>query len=413
MSQRLVVIGGGLVGLLTARNAKRRGWDVTIVSEGPMCSDGNAGMIVPSHFEPLAAPGMVGMGLKMMMSRQSPLGINLLGDESMLKWAFRFLRASTPSHVEEVAPVLSALHLASRDDYIALEKEIGDGWDLTLGGMLTICETSKRLEEESRLADRAVELGQQTAVLSPDETIQRFGTDLQDIAGAVEYKLDAYLNPKKLVARLQEQLRKDGVEFLEQRVENVLMQSGRLAAIGSRQFEIDADEFVLSAGVGSRQIAQMIGWDLPIVSGKGYSFRFPERGRDLKASALFSEARVAVTPMGGDLSIAGTMELGSNNFERSPNRIKGVETAVHRIVPGWSDLELNPEQAWVGHRPVSPDGMPYLGRTEAAKNLIVATGHAMMGVSLAPVTAEMVTEVLTGVLPPVPIEIMDPDRYAH
>lgn len=408
MSRHVVVIGGGLVGLFTARFCRAAGWDVTMVGDGPMSSDGNAGMIVPSHFEPLAAPGMIGLGLRMMISRSSPLGISFFSDPGTLSWLWQFAKSANARHVQRASPVLAGLHLASRQHYVDLAKKFE--FALVEGGLLMVCESAAQLAKEEHVGRLAEELGQVTRKLDRSDVETRFGTELPGVVGAIEFTQDAYLHPGRLIAALREDLEPAGVGFISSQVKEFKLETGQIRSVVTDQGEIAADEFVLAAGVGSRPLAQSLGLTMPMVAGKGYSFTFPGRGQGMTACALLAEARVAITPIGRDLRIAGTMELGSTDHLVNNRRVQGVQDSIHRVLPTWRDLRF--EQAWVGHRPVPPDGVPYIGRTRFAKNLVIATGHGMMGVSLAPITGELVAGVLSGSAAPVPFDIMNPDRYA-
>lgn len=411
MSRRVAIIGSGLVGLWTARFCREAGFEVTVISAGPRTSEGNAGMIVPSHFEPLAAPGMLALGLKMLTNPASPLGIRFFQEPGTVGWLWEFRKAATADHVRKVSPILSGLHMASRELYAKLAQTMDFGFREE--GLLMVCETDAQLAKERHVAELAANYGQRTALLSSEQVGERFGTEVRGVAGAVEFLDDAFLNPAQLLAHLEGDLRRGGVSFIDQQVNNLRFDTGAVVAAETSQGEIEADEFVIAAGIGSSPLCQSFGLNLPLAAGKGYSLTFPERGRGMSACALLAEARVAITPIGTDLRIAGTMELGNADQVVNPRRVSGIERATKRVVPAWQDLTFETERAWVGHRPVGPDGVPSIGRTRFTRNVTVAAGHGMMGVSLAPITGHLIANVLTGQMPAVPFDIMNPDRYAH
>lgn len=412
MSGRVVIVGGGIVGLCCAEAAQSRGRKVTVVSDGPVASDGNAGMIVPSHFEPLASPGMLRLGLRLMLRPESPFGVKLFADPDTLSWLWKFYRSANAKHVESCAPILSGLHLASRAEYSRLAGELPGDIGFRLNGLVMVTETEAALGAELKLADHAQSLGQSTKRLSRLEVEQRAGIDLPNIAGGVAFEDDAYLDPKLFMDAIRSRLVDRGAQFFSSRVHELVLSGGRITAVRTDAGELRGDEFVLAGGFQSSWLAQQIGLRLPLVAGKGYSFTFPGQAKDMSSCFIFVEARLAVTPMADQLRVTGTMVLGESDHSVDPRRISGMQSAAHRISPSWKSLLFEPGAAWVGHRPVSPDGLPYIGRTKKVRNLVVATGHGMMGVSLAPITGKLVSDALPLTDSPTILDILSPDRYA-
>ena len=207
MSKHIVVVGGGVIGLSVAEACSRRGHRVTLIEqhgeERGGCSFGNAGMVVPSHFVPMAAPGMVAMGLKWMWNPESPLYIKPRLDFDLLRWGLRFVRAATRGHVERCAPLLRDLHLASRQAYQELGAQGGDV-GLVSKGLLMLCQASHTLDEEAAMAAKARALGVAADVLDSAATARLDPGITMDIAGAVHYPLDCHLSPERLLAFLQQ-----------------------------------------------------------------------------------------------------------------------------------------------------------------------------------------------------------------
>jgi len=128
--------------------------------------------------------------------------------------------------------------------------------------------------------------------------------------------------------------------------------------------------------------------------------------------AIFAEARMAITPMGASLRFGGTMEIAGLNEDINPVRVQGIIKAVPKYYPKFTPDDFAGIQPWRGLRPCSPDGLPYLGRTAKFSNLVVATGHAMMGMSLSPITGKIVSEIVSGENPSFDLSRLSPDRYA-
>jgi len=188
--------------------------------------------------------------------------------------------------------------------------------------------------------------------------------------------------------------------------------SGRIDNVMTARGAVDADEFVICGGAWTAEIARQLKLRLPMQAGKGYSLTLPTPRKQPAHAMILSEARVAVTPMGSALRFGGTMEITGNDLSVNPARIRGIVKAVTTYLPDFSADDLQQVQPWAGLRPCSPDGLPYIGRFASFDNLSVAAGHAMMGLSLGPITGKLMSELLSGAAPSIPIERLSPDRYA-
>jgi D-amino-acid dehydrogenase len=417
MARRVLIVGAGVVGLSTALWAAREGFDVTVVDEGTAggdgCSWGNAGLIVPSHFVPLAAPGMVARGLRWMRNPESPFYVRPRLDLDLIRWALRFWRSATASHVERAAPLLRDLHLASRGIFEEWATGWGDDFGLTQKGLLMLCRTALGFDEESRLAEQARALGIPAEVLSAGQVAElEPGLDM-DVAGAVRFPLDGHLTPGRLMEALRGAAEAAGVRIAWGTTVTGWVPNGRrVVAARTRAGEMEADEHVLAAGAWSTALARDLGLRLPMQAGKGLSLTLPEPRRLPIHCAILSEAYVAVTPMGSALRFAGTMEIAGLDRTVGPARVRGIVRAVREYLPDFTDGDFTDVPVWSGLRPCSPDGLPYIGRAGRYDNLSVATGHAMLGVSLGPITGKLMAEILAGRTPSMDISALSPDRRA-
>src|SRR5437762_14344756 len=215
--KNILIIGGGVVGLSTAYYCVQRGHEVTVLDRGSPedenCSYGNAGLIVPSHFVPLAAPGMVAMGLKWMLKPDSPFYIKPRLDADLIGWGIKFWRAANAGHVSRSAPLLRDLNLASRACFVELAEATGNAFGLEKKGVLCLCKTSHRLEEEARTAAQARQLGLNVEVLTARQASELDPYLRLDIAGAVYFRDDCHLIPARFMSVLKQQLAKLGVKF--------------------------------------------------------------------------------------------------------------------------------------------------------------------------------------------------------
>jgi D-amino-acid dehydrogenase len=280
-------------------------------------------------------------------------------------------------------------------------------------GLLALCRTQQTLDHEAVFAAKSNAIGVPTEVLSADEVRRRDpGVDYA-IAGAVLFTKDAHLDPRKLVAVLTAEVTRLGGRIVfDAEVTGWKGEGDLLRAALTKQGEFAGETFVLAAGAWSPAAAAALGLRLPMQAGKGYSMRLERPIQRPKFCSLLMEARVAVTPMGSALTVGGTMEITGNDLSVNPARVRGIRKAFVQYYPAFKEADFEALPVWSGLRPCPPDGMPYLGRTRAQRNLIVATGHSMMGLSLGPVTGEIVAQLVCGEPTSVALREVDPDRHA-
>ena len=415
MSKSVLIVGAGAIGLSCALHCARKGHRVTVIERGGAerdgCSYGNAGMIVPSHFVPLAAPGMVKLGLKWMWNPESPFYIKPRLSGELFDWAIKFWRAANAEHVRRSAPLIRDLSFASRamfEEFAATEQI-----DLVTRGLLMLCHTQHGLDDEAKFAAQANALGVPAEVLNASQVAQLDPSVTMAVAGAVYFPKDAHFTPERYLAALQAQAEKLGVTFQwNTEVTNLETRGSKISAVETLHGELLANEIILCGGSWSPVLAQELGLKIPIQAGKGYSLTLPKPCELPQLCSIFTEARMAITPMGTSLRFGGTMEIAGLNEDINPVRIRGIIKAVPKYFPKFTLEDFADIQPWRGLRPCSPDGMPYLGRTAKFSNLILATGHAMMGMSLSPITGRLVSEIISGEKTALDLRLLSPDRYA-
>ncbi|MGH8713053.1 MAG: NAD(P)/FAD-dependent oxidoreductase [Casimicrobiaceae bacterium] len=417
MSKHVLIVGGGIVGLSVAYYCARNGHRVTLIERGGPdrdgCSFANAGMVVPSHFVPLASPGVVRLGLQSMWNAESAIYVNPRFSADFVDWGWKFYRAATKGHVDRTGPRLRDLHLASRECYRQWIALWGNDFGLAERGLLVLCNTGHGLEKETKRADHARALGIPAEVLTAAATAELEPNIRMAIAGSVYFPMDCHLMPGRLMAALSRQAEEAGVQaHYGTSVTGWRSNGNRVAAALTSGETFIADEFVICAGIWSKDIARGLGLKLPMQAGKGYSLNVEPLAPQPRVCAILSEARVAMTPMGSALRFAGTMELGGIDETINPIRVRGIVKAIPRYYPDFTPSKFEGAQVRSGLRPCSPDGLPYVGRFARFANLSSATGHAMMGVSLGPITGKLMAEILSDQPPSCSMEGLSPDRYA-
>ena len=413
-SRRTIIVGGGVIGLCSAYYALKRGFAVTVVERagigGDNCSLGNAGMIVPSHFIPLASPGMVAKGVRFLLDPQSPFFVHPRLDAGLMRWGWRFYRSATARHVAASRELLRDLHLESRRLFEELTAD--EDFGLVQRGLLTLCRTSKGLDDESETAAAARSIGVQAEVLDAKGTAALEPDLTMDVVGSVYFPEDCHLDPARFMESMRRRvLALGGVIEHGVNIDTIEATRGEVTAVsgGGRRFE--GTRFVIAGGSWSAELLASVGLRLLLQAGKGYSLTLPSPPELPRLCAILSEASVAVTPMGGRLRFAGTMEVAGLDRSINSARVQGIVKSVSAYLPSFSPSEFASVAPWAGLRPVSADGVPYLGKVSGLANLVVATGHAMMGVSLGPVSGRLVADLLAGDAPFRAIDAMSPERF--
>ncbi|MFM9946742.1 MAG: NAD(P)/FAD-dependent oxidoreductase [Saprospiraceae bacterium] len=417
----ITIIGGGVIGLCSAYYLVQENCSVTLIERNAFvdgCSFGNAGMIVPSHFIPLAAPGMIEQGIRWMFNAESPFFVKPRLSWELFSWGWEFHRAATQKRVTAAAPALRDLSLLSKSLYHELAQQPGFQFSFEEKGLMMLCKSEHTLAEEAAVAEQANALGIEARVLSK-AALNALEPEIKpEVAGAVFYPGDAHLHPNAFMQQMREYLIGAGVEILaETAVLDFEFRNKRITQLKINQTgkeqSLPVDELLLASGAWSQNLGRALRLNLPIQAGKGYSFTLPQReGQRLRFPSILAEARVAITPMADQfIRFGGTMEIGGLNETINLNRVRGIVKAIPQYFNGYAVEMPREPNIWHGLRPCSPDGLPYIGRSHGHDNLSVATGHAMMGLSLAPATGKLISEVMMGKAPSVGMGLFEVGRY--
>jgi D-amino-acid dehydrogenase len=394
-----IVIGGGVIGLCSAYYLSKAGHKVTVIDQSDMtdgCSYGNAGMIVPSHVIPMAQPGMISQGMKWMFNSKSPFYVKPRFNRELFSWGRSFYKHATKEHVEKSMPALRDLSLFSKELYQNLTTE-SNSFMYDEKGLLMLFKSDKTGEEETRAAKEAEKLGLEVNFLSKDDIVKLETGISTSAIGGVHYKSDAHLSPQLFMEFLKKQLIENGVEMKANiAVIDFKTSNGVIQSVVANNQQFVADEVVLCAGSWSPKVAKKLGIKLSVLPGKGYSFDVDNEGSKPLIPSILCEGKVAVTPMDGTVRFGGTMEVThTNDHSINAKRVQGIVNTINDFYP---DVKLQQPQrgdVWHGFRPCTPTGLPIISRSSTVDNLVIATGHAMMGLSLAPATGKLVEEIIS------------------
>ena len=413
MSKEVVIIGGGIIGLCSAYYLQKEGCAVTIIDQSDMTKGAsfvNAGYITPSHIIPLAAPGMITKGLKWMFDTASPFYVKPRLDKDFLKWAWAFKKSATASKVEKAIPIIKEINILGRTLYEEIKQSGDFNFHYERKGLLMLYKTDKAGEEEWEVGQRAIKEGLNVNHITAEEVKKMEPDAAIDCKGAVYFDSDAHMTPKEFMTEMVSYLKEKGVTFYtHEKVQDLVISTDAIKEVMTTKRILKADEVLIAAGSWSPLLTRKLGVKIPIQAGKGYRIN-TERETGITIPALLVEAKVAVTPMNGFTRFAGTMELAGINDTINPKRVKALSKSVSNYYQGLSLTKEEEATADFGLRPCSPDGLPYIGRTHKYKNLIIASGHAMMGWSLGPPTGKLVSEIISDKKLSLDIKPFHPDR---
>lgn len=413
----IVIIGGGIVGLSSAFYLKKSGHAVTIIDQtdfSSSCSYGNAGYICPSHFIPLATPGIVKQGLRWMLNSQSPFYVQPRLDWSLIQWGWHFMRAATAKRVEAAAIPLRDISLLSRQEYAGWSKLPGFDFLYQQKGLLEIFQTEEKALHAQHTLEKAHELGLSDTKMLDQSALATLEPNLPiNAIGALYFGCDAHCSPNQLMLRLIAHLQAEGVQLLSKTTAIDFIQAGKkIKKVIHTRGELVADHVVVATGSWSRQLLSSLRISIPMMPGRGYSITQEDVAHGLNYPAILVEGRVAVTPFSStSIRFGGTMEITSHQTPPRINRVAGIVKAVKQFYPTLQ-VETPPlEKVWYGYRPCSADGLPYIGKAPAISNLTIATGHSMLGLSLGAGTGKLVREIVEEVTPSMDLKPFAVNRF--
>ena len=411
----VIIIGGGIIGLCGAYYLQKEGHAVTIIDRGDItdgCSFGNMGYMSPSHFIPLASPGIIGEGVKHMLKSSSPFYIKPRLDKDLMRWGYYFWKSSNQKMVTKNSPHLNNILQLSRHLMNGMRDEIGNHFDMQEIGCLMMCKETKTLEHEFQMANEAEKFGLKVKRLNAQQ-VQQLEPDVElNVAGAVLFKDDCHFNPGKLMLTLKAHLVKAGVQFqLNTTVTGFEKDNHKVSAVITDKGKFCCNELIVAAGSWLPVLAKMMGIKLLLQAGKGYSYTYPFIEKNIKYPAILVDGRCAITPWRNELRIGGTMEISGINNKVLINRMKGIYDSAKDFYPGLK-IEFPPaNKIWNGLRPVTPDGLPYIGKVSKYDNVVFAGGHAMLGISQGTGTGKLVSEIIERKNTSIDIHAFNPGRF--
>jgi len=409
--KKVVIIGGGIIGISTAYYLQKEGCEVSIIDKSDIrfgASFVNAGYVSPSHVVPLAAPGMVAAGIKMMFNPASPFYLKPRFNLDLWQWAWAFNKSATVKHVKEAVSVIKDITVLSRELYHEIKDQKIFDFQYETKGLLMAYQTAKFEDKEAYLAEVAQKQGLEVRHIDKAE-LSKMEPKIK-AEGAYHYTCDVQTTPDEFMQKMRQYLDGKGVKFyLNETVVDFEHNRGTVKKLTTDKQTHTFDELVLASGSWTPPLARKLGVKTLIQAGKGYCINV-YRKLGINYPAILTERNTAVSPMEGFTRFGGTMEVAGINTNINPVRIKAIADAIKAFYPSVTIEKEEMDDAACGLRPVSPDGLPFIGRPKRFKNLCIAAGHSMLGWSQGPATGKLISEIITDKKLSLNLNAFNPDR---
>ena len=412
MTKRITIIGAGIVGVATACYLRRDGHDVTIVDmrpPGEYCSFGNAGILSPGSCVPLATPGVQWKVPGYLADPMGPLTIRWGYLPKALPWLLRFLAASTPRRVEQIADALRPLLKQTFDAYEPLVKHAGVSDLIRHTGYVVT------YEKRAAYAGDAIawKLRRDRGVIVEeldDAGVKKLVPQLRG-----HYEVGLYLpeqgfvaNPERLTKALAAQLQRDGGIVLQREVRDIEVGADGPRALITNNGRIPVETLVVCAGSHSKELTAKLGDRVPLEAERGYHVTYSDPRLTLPMPVFMPEHKFFITPMEMGLRIAGQSEFAGIHAEPNYARSDILAKHMHRVFPEISTADAT---KWMGRRPSMPDSLPVIGRSTNFANAYYAFGHGHVGLCTGAPTGRIVADLIAGRPPSVDVTPYRPDRF--
>ncbi len=397
----VLIIGAGVIGITTAHYLLDEGRSPVVIDKGDVCagaSYGNAGLLVPSHAIPLAVPGVTRQGLKWLLNPDSPFYIKPRFDMDLVRWLWQFQKAATTTVMNRVIPTMLSLDRASMELYKAFAQDTALDFNFEQKGGLYLYTSQAGLAGAVAESRHLAGFGVESTVLDAAGVNNIMPVAKAGMAGGVFYPADGHIVPDRFVTSLAQKVTERGGEIhRDTEVLSIKVVGRRVMEVQTTRGLFRPKQVVLAAGAWSPSLAAQLGLRLPVQPAKGYSITIQRPDNFPELHLHLSESKIAVTPMADTLRFAGTLEMAGLDLSINPRRVEAIRRGVVAF------LDVDPHsgliEIWRGLRPLSPDSLPIIGPSPKQDNLVLCTGHGMLGISMGPISGKLAAQIVAGVKP--------------
>ena len=413
----VAVVGGGVIGLACAWELRRRGAGVVVLERGAVgagASQGNTGWVSPSFTYPLPAPGMVREGLRQLVTGGEAFVLRPSLDPAFVRWLWTFRRSCSSTRFDAGVRALLALNRRTLELFDAY-RDAGVAFEMHTAGLVVAARTPGGLDLYRRIFRRLRELGYEGGAIDeldgPAVAALEPALARSEVVAGLHAQVDRFVRPEELTAGLAAHLRADGVEIREgAELRALAPRAGGWTLELAAGEPVSARRVVVAAGLATAPLLRHLGVRVALMGARGYSVTVAGRGTPPRHALYLAEAKLGLSPFDGGVRVAGVFELGARKADVAPGAGARLLAAARPYLSGWQPDPDDPAEAWAGLRPATPDGLPLIGALRGHDGLYLATGHGMLGVTLAPATADLLAPlVLEGRVAP-ELAPFDPGR---
>jgi len=417
---KVIVLGGGVIGVSTAYYLARAGHAVEVLDRQPgvalETSFGNAGEISPGYASPWAGPGIPQKAIKWLMMRHPPLIIKPVPDPYLARWVLQMLTNCTASRYAQNKARMVRVAEYSRDVLKALRADTGIAYEERTQGTLQLFRTQKQVDDAHKDTEVLADYGVAYEVLDRAGCVAAepgLATSQAPIAGGLRLPGDETGDCFLFTNRLAEMATQLGVTFrYNTTITGLSVSGGQVTGVETSAGPVTGDAYVLAMGSYTPKLARKIGLDLPIYPVKGYSItaKIQDASTAPVSTVLDESYKIAITRFADRIRVGGMAELSGYNAELPPRRRATLAHCVNELFPGAGDTAT--ATYWTGLRPMTPDSTPIIGRSGKLSNLVINSGHGTLGWTMACGSGRVVADLISGTTPDIDISDLGPSRYA-